>query len=51
MISRYLPLAGVGLIVLITLGVRPWLQTRRYGTSGVLLFALMPVASAASCPV
>jgi protein-S-isoprenylcysteine O-methyltransferase Ste14 len=35
---RFLPLAGVLLIVLITTCVRPWLQYRRHGTTGVLLF-------------
>ncbi|HWE22140.1 MAG TPA: isoprenylcysteine carboxylmethyltransferase family protein [Hyphomicrobiaceae bacterium] len=35
---RYLPLAGVVLIVVITACVRPWLQWRRHGTFGILLF-------------
>jgi protein-S-isoprenylcysteine O-methyltransferase Ste14 len=35
---RYLPLVGMLLIVAIAVGVRPWLQYRRYGTPGVLLF-------------
>ncbi len=35
---RYLPLAGVTLLVFITACVRPLLQLRRHGTSGVLLF-------------
>jgi protein-S-isoprenylcysteine O-methyltransferase Ste14 len=35
---RFLPLAGMVAIVLITVCVRPWLQLRRHGTSGVLLF-------------
>src|SRR5262245_26603428 len=35
---RYLPLAGVMLIILITVGLRPWLQYRRHGTFGILLF-------------
>jgi protein-S-isoprenylcysteine O-methyltransferase Ste14 len=33
-----LPLAGVVLIVVISVGVRPWLHRRRHGTSGILLF-------------
>jgi protein-S-isoprenylcysteine O-methyltransferase Ste14 len=33
-----LPLAGILSIVLIALGLRPWLQRRRHGISGVLLF-------------
>jgi protein-S-isoprenylcysteine O-methyltransferase Ste14 len=35
---RYLPLAGVLLLVFITGCLRPWLQFRRHGTFGVLLF-------------
>jgi protein-S-isoprenylcysteine O-methyltransferase Ste14 len=35
---RCLPLAGMLLIVLITVCVRPWLQFRRHGTLGILLF-------------
>jgi protein-S-isoprenylcysteine O-methyltransferase Ste14 len=35
---RYLPLAGVVLLVFITGCLRPWLQFRRHGTFGVLLF-------------
>ena len=35
---RYLPLAGVVLIVVITACLRPWLQWRRHGTFGILLF-------------
>jgi protein-S-isoprenylcysteine O-methyltransferase Ste14 len=35
---RYLPLAGVVLMVLIAGCLRPWLQFRRHGTFGVLLF-------------
>jgi protein-S-isoprenylcysteine O-methyltransferase Ste14 len=35
---RYLPLAGIVLMVLIAVCVRPLLQRRRYGTFGVLLF-------------
>jgi protein-S-isoprenylcysteine O-methyltransferase Ste14 len=35
---RYLPLAGMVLIVVITACVRPWLQWRRHGTFGILLF-------------
>jgi protein-S-isoprenylcysteine O-methyltransferase Ste14 len=38
MLWRYLPLAGMVLIMIIAGGVRPWLQRRRYGTFGVLLF-------------
>jgi protein-S-isoprenylcysteine O-methyltransferase Ste14 len=38
MLWRYLPLAGTVLIVVIAGGVRPWLQHRRHGTLGVLLF-------------
>jgi protein-S-isoprenylcysteine O-methyltransferase Ste14 len=38
MLWRYLPLAGVVLIVLITACLRPWLQFRRHGTSGIFLF-------------
>jgi protein-S-isoprenylcysteine O-methyltransferase Ste14 len=38
MLWRYLPLAGMGLIVLIAGCVRPWLQYRRHGTFGILLF-------------
>ena len=38
MLWRYLPLAGMVLIVVIAACVRPWLQYRRYGTFGVLLF-------------
>jgi protein-S-isoprenylcysteine O-methyltransferase Ste14 len=37
-LMRYLPLAGVLLMVFITACVRPWLQFRRHGTSGILLF-------------
>jgi protein-S-isoprenylcysteine O-methyltransferase Ste14 len=38
MFWRYLPLAGMVLIVVITAGLRPWLQYRRYRTLGILLF-------------
>jgi protein-S-isoprenylcysteine O-methyltransferase Ste14 len=38
MFWRYLPLAGMVLMVLIAGCVRPWLQFRRYGTFGILLF-------------
>lgn len=38
MLWRYLPLAGMVLMVAIAAGVRPWLQYRRYGTSGIQLF-------------
>ena len=50
---RYLPLAGVVLMVLIAGCLRPWLQFRRHGTFGVLLLAtcffelfLQPAAAA-----
>jgi protein-S-isoprenylcysteine O-methyltransferase Ste14 len=35
---RILPLVGVLLFIAIAFGWRPWLQRRRYGTSGLLLF-------------
>jgi protein-S-isoprenylcysteine O-methyltransferase Ste14 len=35
---RFLPLAGILILVVLALGWRPWLQRRRYGASGVLLF-------------
>jgi len=35
---RYLPLAGVVLLVVITGCLRPWLQLRRHGTFGILMF-------------
>jgi protein-S-isoprenylcysteine O-methyltransferase Ste14 len=35
---RFLPLAGVLLIVAVACGWRPWLQYRRHGTSGILIF-------------
>jgi protein-S-isoprenylcysteine O-methyltransferase Ste14 len=35
---RTLPLVGVLLFIAIAFGWRPWLQRRRYGTSGLLLF-------------
>jgi protein-S-isoprenylcysteine O-methyltransferase Ste14 len=38
MLWRHLPLAGTVLIVVIACCLRPWLQYRRYGTHGVLLF-------------
>ena len=38
MLWRYLPLIGIVLIVFIAGCVRPWLQWRRHGTFGVLLF-------------
>jgi protein-S-isoprenylcysteine O-methyltransferase Ste14 len=38
MFWRYLPLAGMVLMVLIAGCVRPWLQFRRYGTFGSQLF-------------
>jgi protein-S-isoprenylcysteine O-methyltransferase Ste14 len=38
MLWRALPLAGMVALGVISFGVRPWLQRRRYGSSGVLLF-------------
>ena len=38
MVWRYLPLAGMLAMVFISVVVRPWLQRRRYGSSGLLLF-------------
>lgn len=38
MISRSLPLLGVVLFLAVTCGWRPWLQRRRHGSSGILLF-------------
>ena len=38
MLTSYLPLAGIILLVLIGLIVRPLIQLSRYGTSGILLF-------------
>jgi protein-S-isoprenylcysteine O-methyltransferase Ste14 len=38
MLWRSLPLAGMAAIVVITVCVRPWVQHRRYGTSGLVLF-------------
>jgi protein-S-isoprenylcysteine O-methyltransferase Ste14 len=38
MLWRYVPLAGVVLMVAITGCLRPWLQYRRYGTFGIELF-------------
>jgi protein-S-isoprenylcysteine O-methyltransferase Ste14 len=35
---RYLPLAGIVLMVVIAACVRPWLQYRRHGTFGIHLF-------------
>ena len=35
---RHIPLAGILLFIGIAFGWRPWLQYRRYGTSGVVLF-------------
>lgn len=35
---RFLPLAAILILVGLALGWRPWLQRRRYGASGVLLF-------------
>ena len=38
MIWRFLPLSGVVLLIAITLCLRPLLQFRRHGTSGIFLF-------------
>jgi len=38
MISRSLPLVGVVLFLVVICCWRPWLQARRHGSSGVLLF-------------
>ena len=38
MIWRFLPLTGVLLLFAVAGGWRPWLQRRRYGTSGIVLF-------------
>jgi protein-S-isoprenylcysteine O-methyltransferase Ste14 len=38
MLWRYLPLFGIVVMVVIASVLRPWLQYRRYGTPGVLLF-------------
>lgn len=38
MISRSLPLVGVVLFLVVICCWRPWLQSRRHGSSGVLLF-------------
>jgi protein-S-isoprenylcysteine O-methyltransferase Ste14 len=35
---RYLPLAAILAFIAIAFGWRAWLQSRRYGTSGILLF-------------
>jgi protein-S-isoprenylcysteine O-methyltransferase Ste14 len=35
---RFVPLIGVLLITVIACGWRPWLQYRRHGTSGILVF-------------
>src|SRR2546425_7418542 len=35
---RFLPLAGVLLVTIIACGWRPWLQYRRHGTWGILVF-------------
>ena len=35
---RFLPLAGVLLVVAVACGWRPWLQYRRHGSSGILVF-------------
>src|SRR5262245_38668480 len=38
MIWRSLPLVGLVALGVISFGVRPWLQRRRHGSSGILLF-------------
>lgn len=38
MVSRSLPLIGAVLLLAVICGWRPWLQARRHGSSGVLLF-------------
>ena len=38
MVWRFLPLTGVLLLFVVAGGWRPWLQRRRYGTSGIVLF-------------
>jgi protein-S-isoprenylcysteine O-methyltransferase Ste14 len=38
LVWRILPLVGVLLFIAIAFAWRPWLQRRRYGTSGLLLF-------------
>ena len=38
MIPRFLPLAGVLATLVVAFGWRPWLQRRRYGAHGILLF-------------
>ncbi|TMH41086.1 MAG: isoprenylcysteine carboxylmethyltransferase family protein [Betaproteobacteria bacterium] len=38
MIPRFLPLAGVLATLVVAFGWRPWLQRRRYGAYGILLF-------------
>jgi protein-S-isoprenylcysteine O-methyltransferase Ste14 len=38
MVSRFLPLAGVVLFFAVGFVLRPWLQYRRYGHVGILLF-------------
>ena len=38
MLWRSLPLAGMAVIVVITVCVRPWVHYRRYGTLGLVLF-------------
>ena len=35
---RFIPLAGILLVVVLALGWRPWLQHRRYGATGLLIF-------------
>ncbi|MDB5306222.1 MAG: hypothetical protein JWO38_424 [Gemmataceae bacterium] len=37
-VARYLPVIGVGLFFFVGLVWRPWLQYRRYGDPGVILF-------------
>jgi protein-S-isoprenylcysteine O-methyltransferase Ste14 len=38
MIARFLPLIGTAIFAAIAFCWRPWLHSRRYGTSGILLF-------------
>jgi protein-S-isoprenylcysteine O-methyltransferase Ste14 len=37
-LSRYLPLAGMAILVAIVFVWRPWLQRRRHGTWGIVVF-------------
>ena len=38
MLWRSLPLAGMAVIIVVTVCVRPWVHYRRYGTFGLVLF-------------